>query len=206
MLEPFADPIPSHPCGTALMSMEQIADAIRVCMRHGLHLAAHAIGDGAVRACLDAAEMVREEVAKGRGGKGAEGDRAGAQGGARGGGPIALRIEHAELVDEQDVGRFAALGVVASVQPCHLLADIEALRRLLPHRLERVLPLRELIDAGCGPGELMWFGSDTPIVRPDAEDSIQAAMHRRRAGMDTSEAIAMGQAIGEGDAWRCFER
>lgn len=181
MLEPFADPIASHPCGTALMSVEQIADAMRVCTRHGMHLAAHAIGDGAVRACLDAAQLTGE----------------------RGDG-LALRIEHAELIDEADVGRFAELGVVASVQPCHLLADIEALRRLLPHRLDRVLPLRELIDAGCRPGELMWFGSDTPIVRPDAEDSIQAAVHRRRVGMEAGEAIGIGQAIGEGEACACF--
>lgn len=200
MLEPFADPIPSHPCGTALMRAEQIAGAIRTCARHGLHLAAHAIGDGAVRACLDATQRVKEEGAGGQRGKGTKGDRAR----ARSGEPIALRIEHAELVDERDVGRFAELGVVASVQPCHLLADIEALNRLLPHRLGRVLPLRELVDAGCRPGELMWFGSDTPIVRPDAEDSIQAAVHRRRVGMSESEAIAMGQGIGEGEAWACF--
>ncbi len=198
MLEPFADPIPAHPCGTALMSVAQIAEGIRACTRHGMHLAAHAIGDGAVRACLDAAEIVKREGAEGRSGRGAKG------GAARVDVPGALRIEHAELIDEADVPRFAELGVVASVQPCHLLADIEALRRLLPHRLGRVLPLRELIDAGCGPGELMWFGSDTPIVRPDAEDSIQAAVHRRRVGMDASDAIGLGQAIGEGEAWACY--
>lgn len=181
MLEPFADPIPSHPRGTPLMSVEQIAGAIRACTRHGLHLAAHAIGDGAVRACLDAAQLT----------------------GARGDG-LALRIEHAELIDEADVPRFAELGVVASVQPCHLLADIEALRRLLPHRLNRVLPLREMVEAGCRPGELMWFGSDTPIVRPNAEDSIQAAVHRRRVGMGESEAIAMEQKIGVEEAWKAF--
>ena len=124
----------------------------------------------------------------------------------RGDVPGVLRIEHAELVDEADVGRFAALGVVASVQPCHLLADIEALRRLLPHRLGRVLPLRELAAAGCRPGDLMWFGSDTPIVRPDAEDSIQAAVHRRRVGMGEGEAIAIEQAIAEPEAWDAFAR
>ena len=202
MLEPFADPIPSHPRGTPLMSVEQIAEAIRSCTRHGLHLAAHAIGDGAVRACLDAAERVMREGAEGRRGKGAEGERVR----SRSGEPMALRIEHAELVDEADVGRFADLEVVASVQPCHLLADIEALRRLLPHRLGRVLPLRELAEAGCRPGELMWFGSDTPIVRPDAEDSIQAAVHRRREGMGEGEAIALEQAIGEEEAWGAFRR
>ncbi len=180
VLLPYADPIPSHPRGTALMTVDEIADAVRVCQVHGLHLAAHAIGDAAVRACLDAAEQTATQ------------------------GRVWLRIEHAELIDGADVPRFAKLGVVASVQPCHLLADIEALHRLLPHRLERVLPLRELVDAGCRPGELLWFGSDTPIVRPDAEDSVQAAVHRRRVGMDATEAIAPGQALTEAEAMACF--
>jgi predicted amidohydrolase YtcJ len=198
MLEPFADPIPLHPRGTPLMTVEQIVEAIRACARHGLHLAAHAIGDGAVRACLDAAELARSLWP------------ASPASSSRSVTPslrhsvTSLRIEHAELVDEADVPRFAELGVVASVQPCHLLADIEALRRLLPHRLDRVLPLRELAAAGCRPGELMWFGSDTPIVRPDAEDSIQAAVHRRRVGMAEGGAIAPDQAIGEAEAWRGF--
>ena len=64
---------------------------------------------------------------------------------------MGLRIEHAELIDEADVGRFAGMGVVCSVQPCHLLSDIKALVRGVPRRLERVLPLRELIDSGCRP-------------------------------------------------------
>ena len=95
------------------------------------------------------------------------------------------------------------------MQPCHLLADIPVLTRELPHRLDRVLPLRELIDAGCTPAGtdgsgLLWFGSDVPIVRADPGDSIQAAVRRRSEGMDESEAIGWEQRIGEGEAWECF--
>jgi hypothetical protein len=180
MLSPYADPIPEHPTGTPMMTPAQIEDAVRACDAFALPIAAHAIGDASVRAVLDAIERVRPK--------------------ARG-----QRIEHAELIDSADVPRFADLGVICSVQPCHLLADIEALTRLLPHRLDRVLPLRELIDAGCAPGELLWFGSDTPIVRPDPEDSIQAATCRRRAGAPDSEAISPEQAITPPQAWSCFE-
>ncbi len=94
--------------------------------------------------------------------------------------------------------------VPCSVQPCHLLCDVEALTRYLPHRLERVLPLRELIDAGCRPGELLWFGSDTPIVPADPMDSIMAATKRRRPGMGEHEAIAWGQRIEADEAWSAF--
>lgn len=199
MLQPYADPIAAHPCGTPLMTVPEIADAIRACTAHGLHLAAHAIGDGAVRACLDAAQLATQACAP----LSKPPPHPSVTSSPRRSG-TALRIEHAELIDEADMPRFATLGVVASVQPCHLLPDVEALNRLLPHRLERVLPLRELIDAGCVPGELLWFGSDTPIVRPDPEDSIQAAIHRRRVEMNPREAIAPAQAITEQEAEAAF--
>lgn len=180
MLQPFADAMPGHERGTPLVTPADLDEAVRVCDDLGVPLAAHAIGDGAVRAVLDAIERNQPTT-------------------------LGFRIEHAEIIDQADVPRFAALGVVASLQPCHLLYDIEALRRFLPHRLERVLPIRELIETGCEPGHLLWFGSDVPIVRPHPTDSIQAAVHRRRAGMAADDAIACTQAITEADAWAAFE-
>lgn len=188
MLAPFRNPLAGHPCGTPLMSVEQISGAIRRCGALGLGLAAHAIGDGAVRAVLDAAERV---------------------GRPSGNATPTLRIEHAELIDALDVPRFAQLGVVASVQPCHLLYDIEVLERELPDRLDRVLPLRDLVASGLVPGQTLLFGSDTPIVRPHPQDSINAAVHRRRitgspGGPETHPPIGPDQSIGERDAWAAF--
>lgn len=180
MLHPYADGRPEHPSGMPLMPVAEICEAIRACMASNLQLAAHAIGDAAVRAVLDAAERVRAP---------------------RG----SVRIEHAEVIDEADVPRFAELGVIASVQPCHLLYDIEALRRACPDRLDRVLPLRELIDSGLKPGRDILFGSDTPIVRPDPEDSILAATNRGRSDMALADGIAPGQAISMAEAWACFD-
>ncbi|MGD1915436.1 MAG: amidohydrolase [Phycisphaerales bacterium] len=180
MLHPYADGRPEHPEGMRLLSQEEIANAIEACVASGLQLAAHAIGDAAVRAVLDAAERARAP---------------------RG----SVRIEHAALIDEADVPRFAELGVIASVQPCHLLYDIEALRRACPDRLDRALPIRELIDSGLKPGRDILFGSDTPIVRPDPEDSILAATNRGRSDMALADGIAPSQAISEAEAWACFD-
>jgi predicted amidohydrolase YtcJ len=157
-LVPFADPLPGHPCGTPLMDRPSLAAAMRQAHALNLGLAVHAIGDGAVRATLDAAAETG--------------------GGGFVDGLPRLRIEHAELIDPADIGRFAAMEVVASVQPCHLLADAPVLARQFPEHAERVLPLRRLVDSGCEPGRLLWFGSDTPIVRPHPEDSITAATRR----------------------------
>lgn len=177
MLQPYADGPEEQPAGMALMSPAEIENAIAKCSSLGLRLACHAIGDGAVRAVLDAAERVRPPR-------------------------WTVRLEHAEVIDAADAPRFTELGVVASVQPCHLLTDIEALGRALPDRLERVLPLRELIDSGLEPGRTLVFGSDAPIVRPDPEDSIRGAVHRSRPD---SVSLAPEQAIAEAEAWACFD-
>ncbi|MCX5688192.1 MAG: amidohydrolase family protein [Planctomycetota bacterium] len=158
LLKPYRTPLPGMPCGSALLSSSQLADAMRQTASHDLGLAVHAIGDGAVRAALDAAHATRT-------------------GGLRRGVP-ALRIEHCELIDPADVPRFAHQRIVASVQPCHLIPDAPVLARELPDQAHRILPLRQLVDSGCSPGELLWMGSDTPIVRPHPVDSVFASMHR----------------------------
>lgn len=178
MLTPFRNPMPGHERGTPLMSVDSLTLAMERCGGLGLGLAVHAIGDGAVRATLDAR--------------------------ARASARRALRIEHAEIVHPDDIGRFKALGVTASLQPCHLLADIEVLRRELPDRLGDVLPIRSLIASGLTPGHDLLFGSDVPIVRADPGDSVQAAVWRRRPEMPVHEGVSPGHAISEEESWRCF--
>jgi predicted amidohydrolase YtcJ len=174
MLHPYSEPRADSPCGRRMMTDEEFVAALEQAASANVPIVAHAIGDAAVRWCLDLIA-------------------------ARGRRDLAHRIEHCEFVDESDVPRFAAFGVIASVQPCHLLADVEALRRFTPHRLHRVLPLRELYDAaassGRNPADAIWFGSDAPVVAPEPRDNIQAAAERRRMGAPRSEAIAPEQAI-----------
>ncbi len=174
MLDAYADPRPDAPHGRRLLDDDGFITALNKAESAGLPIVAHAIGDAAVRRCLDLIER--------------HGSRA-----------IAHRIEHAEYIDEADTPRFARLNVVASVQPCHLLPDMEAIRRLTPGRVGRVLPMRELIEgavaAGRDPRELIWFGSDAPVVDPDPADNIQAAVERRRSGMPAGAAIAPKQAL-----------
>lgn len=187
VLEPYAHAPPDLLHGKALMTPDQIKAAAERCLRLSLGLAMHAIGDGAVRACLDGVAQISGSLRP------------------RGSASLPIRIEHCELIDAADIPRFAELGVIASVQPCHLLADIEALRRALPHRLHRVMPWRDLIRSGLKPGRTLLFGSDVPVVRADPADSLQAAVHRRRPGMSADEAIAPEQALDDATALRCFQ-
>ncbi len=190
MLHPYRDPTPGLPTGKPMLSIPDLRAAIARAQKAGVGLAVHAIGDAAVRAALDTWQSAFHSMPGCLD--------------ASMPSPPALRLEHCELVDAADVPRFAELGVVCSVQPCHLLADVEALTRYLPHRLDRVLPLRELVAAGCTPGDLLWFGSDVPIVRADPADSIRAAVERRREGAPQSDAIAWDQRITESQAWQAF--
>ncbi|MBU6411970.1 MAG: amidohydrolase [Planctomycetes bacterium] len=188
MLHPYVDGMAEHPRGLPNWTPEQITEAVRIAERCGVALATHAIGDAAVRAVLNAIEAVKSErIAP----------------------DIHHRIEHCEVVDPREVPRFAALGAIASVQPCHLIYDIPVLTRALPDRLEHVLPLRDMMMAGCKPGELLWFGSDAPIVPADPIASIAAAVGRGELGLNDGVAaeslsIAAAQALTEENSWKAF--
>ena len=176
MLDPYTD---KDTTGTPMMTADEIDHAMLLSKERGLPVAAHAIGDGAVRAVLDSIERTKCTH-------------------------MGARVEHLELVHADDVPRFAELGAIASAQPCHLLPDIEALNTGLGDRLDRVLPLRSLLDAGLVAGESLLFGSDVPIVRANHEDSVQAAIDRRRPGMPESDAIGIEQRLTREESLACF--
>jgi predicted amidohydrolase YtcJ len=114
--------------------------------------AVHAIGDAAVTIALDAFEA------------------AGTAG----------RIEHAQLIAEADLPRFAALGVTASVQPAHLLDDREVAAEHWAGRTGRAFAFRSLLDAGAA----LAFGSDAPVAPLDPWRTLRAAVDRCLPGED----------------------
>jgi predicted amidohydrolase YtcJ len=177
-LQPCAEPIAGCTLGKMMVGPEEIDAQMRACDAFGLPMAAHAIGDRAVRAVLDSFARVRPATP-------------------------GTRIEHCELIDPADVPRFAELGVTASVQPCHLLVDMPVLTRVYGHALHKVLPLRSLLASGLRAGSLVGglvFGSDAPIVGPEPADSVLAAMTLG----DGFASLNPGEAIDDATAWKCF--
>src|SRR5260221_9874114 len=86
------------------------------------------------------------------------------------------RIEHAQHLREQDYKRFKQLGVVASMQPYHVIDDGRwAEGRLGKERCKPSYAYRGLLDAGAR----LAFGSDWSVAPLDPLAGIDAAVNRR---------------------------
>lgn len=120
----------------------------------GIAVAIHAIGDRAVRVALDAIEPTR-----------------------RGHPQLRQRVEHVQLVREDDLARFGRLGVIASMQPIHATSDRDLVDRYWGRkRALRAYPWRTLARGGA----VLAFGSDAPVEPIDPLLGIQAAVWRQR--------------------------
>jgi predicted amidohydrolase YtcJ len=135
--------------GVEITSSARLAELIRKAERAGFALAVHAIGDRANRDALDAFA-------------------AAATPGAR------HRIEHAQCVAPEDVARFAALGVAASVQYTHATSDRDLVERMWADRVEHAYPFRSLWAAGAR----LAGGSDAPVEDLDPLAGLRAAVLR----------------------------
>ncbi|MBX3193520.1 MAG: amidohydrolase family protein [Microbacteriaceae bacterium] len=127
-------------------------------LERGLVPTIHAIGDRATSVALDAFEALGMPADAGERGS----------------------IQHAQLVRDADLGRFAALGVIASVQPEHAMDDRDVADHYWAGRTGRAYPFRALLDAGAE----LELGSDAPVAPLDPWIAIAAAVTRSRDGRD----------------------
>jgi predicted amidohydrolase YtcJ len=87
-----------------------------------------------------------------------------------------FRIEHAQHLRQDDISRFGKLGVVASMQPMHIIDDGRwAWKRLDEKRLKGTYAFRSLLDSGA----VLAFGSDSPVAPMNPVFGIYAAVTRR---------------------------
>ena len=185
MLAPYADQ--SNNNGVALYPQAKLNAMVRERVTARFQMGLHAIGDEAVRMALDAfaeAERYGREHAV---------ERIPIYSAPDG---FRFRIEHAQVVAPADIPRFRELGVIASVQPCHLLTDMQWVeQRIGPERASHSYPWKELLDSGAH----LAFGSDYPIENCNPLRSLYAAVTRRNeAGtreFHPEQKIGMAQAI-----------
>jgi len=150
--EPY---VGSDDTGLYVTPIEELRRDVIEATRAGLHPAIHAIGDRAVSETLDVfAEAAR--AAPGR--------------------EHRFRVEHAQHLVPADFARFAALGVIASVQPYHAIDDGRwAAGRIGEERCSTTYAFRSFLDAGV----TLAFGSDWTVAPLDPLLGIEAAVNRR---------------------------
>ncbi|MGH7629014.1 MAG: amidohydrolase [Gemmatimonadales bacterium] len=158
LLEPYSDRPDTR--GLLRTRLERYRPMLREALRHGIQVAAHAIGDSANRLLLDLyAEAFQAVPADGR--KVRE---------------PRWRDEHTQVVSPADVPRFAQLGVIPSMQPSHAISDLHfAPSRLGPERVAGAYAWRSLLRTGVP----IAGGSDAPVERGEPMIEFYAAITRR---------------------------
>ena len=159
--------------GVEITSREEIEEIIRRGAERGWPVAVHAIGDQANRNVLDALEAT-QDVWQPKG--------------------LRQRVEHAQCLTVEDVGRFAQLGVACSVQFSHAPSDRDLAERLWGERLGGTYAFRSLLDSGA----LVANGSDAPVEELDPLAGIAAGVLRTiddRAAWRPEEAVTVEQAL-----------
>ncbi len=160
LLEPYED----HD-SVGLGTVESLSETARLAREHDYQLCVHAIGDRANREVLNVFEAAYE-----------------------GGEDLRWRIEHAQHLDPEDIPRFGALGVIASMQAVHCTSDAPFVPTRLGDRRaeEGAYVWRKLIEGGAR----IINGTDAPIEDIDPLANFYSSVTRRtRSGSSPNLAI-----------------
>lgn len=177
--DPYADRATS---GIGYLDADTVTAHVRACTEAGIQAGFHVIGDAAMDAVIAGFERVAGEL----------------------GGPAVAarghRVEHAELLDAEQIGKLAAWGVIASVQPGFDAAwggkDGMYAARLGAERAATLNPFAAMAAAGIS----LAIGSDAPVTALDPWAAVRAATEHRTPGHGLSPRAAFAAATR--GAWR----
>ena len=178
LLEPYHDD--TQNVGLLFQSPEAFTADVRRALECGFQVNTHAIGDRANRVVLDAYEAAMQ----------ATGRTAGRH-----------RVEHAQILALSDIPRFAALGVIASVQPTHATSDMYwAEDRVGPARIAGAYAWRALLRSGAR----LALGSDFPVEQVNPLLGFYAAITRQDAEGFPPGSWQPGEVLTRDEALRGF--
>jgi len=175
--KPYADK--AGESGLAMLSSAQLKNKMSRAAMDGFQTAVHAIGDQANDDILSAIEELRYTY---------KGDRR-------------WRVEHAQIVDPADIGRFAATGTIASMQPVHQTSDrLMAEARLGTDRLVGAYAWQSLLASGAK----LAFGTDVPVESPNPFAGLAAAMTREDAAGQPFGGWMPKEKLSREQAWNAY--
>jgi predicted amidohydrolase YtcJ len=178
LLEPYADAPGER--GLPQYTFEAFTARALPLHEKGFQLATHAIGDAANRMVLDAYALLLRQVPR----------------------PDARhRIEHAQVLAAADIPRFAALGVLPSMQPTHCTSDMPwAADRLGPERVRGAYAWRSLRATGV----VIAGGSDAPVEAIAPLPGVYAAVTRQHPGGQPPGGYWPEECLTRSEALRAF--
>lgn len=180
--EPYADAPGER--GHLLLAPEVFSARARAFSERGFQVAVHAIGDLTNELVLETLKDLDPKLRH--------------------------RVEHAQVLQAADVGRFARYGLIASFQPTHATSDMPwAPARLGPERTKLAYAWRSVLETGAH----VTFGSDFPVESPNPLLGLYAARTRRdvngapKEGWLPEQTLTGEQALAgftTGAAWASF--
>jgi hypothetical protein len=151
--EPYSDNPQSQ--GIPVLEAGEIRERVRQAHRHGLQLATHAIGDRAIELTLDAYLQALTEIPRPN---------------------HRHRIIHCQVMRPDQFRWFAALGVVADIQPKFITTDMRwAEKRVGPERIQTSYAWKTFIEAGVH----VAGGSDCPVEPLNPALGLYSAVARQ---------------------------
>jgi len=163
--------------GLMFINQQELASALQKVFSCGLQTGVHAIGDAANRQVLDAYERALSEFPDN---------------------PGRHRVEHAQILDPDDIPRFAEMDIIAAMQPIHATSDMYwADERLGEARLAGAYAWKSLLEKGA----VLAFGSDFPVEAVNPMLGIYAAVTRQdlkgwpEGGWQAQERLSRTEAI-----------
>jgi predicted amidohydrolase YtcJ len=155
LLEPYD--VKGSPRGIPMVEPEKLRQAVTALDAKGFQVHFHAIGDAAIRQCLDAVESARTQN-----------------------GPHGLRhhISHLQMIHPDDVPRFRTLEVVANFQPLWAFPDEYITELTFPFIGKQRAQWMYTIGSVHRSGGMIAFGSDWSVSTANPFEEIEVAVRR----------------------------
>lgn len=167
LLHPYHDAPNTH--GFMLIKMDSIRKIAEIALETGFQLNVHCIGDSTNRQVLKMMAEITKNKPDHR-----------------------WRIEHAQIVNPNDLQFFNNTGIIPSVQPTHAVTDMRfAQERLGKEREKHAYIYKTLLDVA----KILAIGTDFPVEHFDPFLTFQAAVKRKNAEHLPKEGYQMHEAI-----------
>lgn len=147
--------------GILVTPYENLLNILKLCKKYNFKAAIHSIGDEATTIAIKAIE------------------KAGMKKGY-------VRLEHLQLLKQEDLKKMKNLKIFASLQPYHYISDLKFLYDRLDKNISLLLyPWRSFLNNGIK----ILFGSDSPVESANFLEGYFAAIERENEGIKAEEAI-----------------